>query len=491
MTLLAAAQHLALDLGWPVMPVKPRGKEPLTVHGVKDATTDERTLLHWWDKWPDANIGIATGAPGPTVLDIDNLEAARFLLATLEAAGPPEAATARGRHLYYAGTMNGTIALGYGELRSRGSYVVAPPSVHPSGKDYAWLVEPTGRRLPPVPDDVANGAKPAGVGEMPIVERVEHGGRHDHLKNLAVHLVRGGMTYPPAIARALQAEYDAVCDHNPPARPDEFKKLAEWATTTRIATRERARADGAPQGALTAPIRGATLLEHRQHLDHAGGWAPQTIVRVRRYGNRLVDALHIHLDDGSLIDFARQGDITVRGHWSRTVIAGTHGAAAPPALKDHELTAVYRSLCTLAGKSPAELEAGEHLDVFGDLLALCQPLTGHTADTSPNRYRLIAAVKAHPAWDPMDRQSPVAPLLIVDAATDQRYLRAGDLMNYFRYRGAGINTREFLGRMQMIGLTQVRLNGREPRTVELEGPRATNTALFYLLPVPDDGGDGE
>src|SRR5215472_14081965 len=103
--MLAAAQHLALDLGWPVLPVKPHGKLPLTPHGVKDATRDERAILHWPDRYgADFNIAVATGAPGPAVLDIDDPAAAAFMLAALEDAGTPESATARGRHLFYAGT---------------------------------------------------------------------------------------------------------------------------------------------------------------------------------------------------------------------------------------------------------------------------------------------------------------------------------------------------------------------------------------------------
>ena len=62
------------------------------------------------------------------MLDIDNLEAVGDKLADLEATGAPEVATTQGRHLYFAGTDSGTVNLGYGELRGRGSYVVAPPS---------------------------------------------------------------------------------------------------------------------------------------------------------------------------------------------------------------------------------------------------------------------------------------------------------------------------------------------------------------------------
>src|SRR5258708_4431274 len=48
-------------VGFAVFPCRPRGKEPITKHGFKDATRDEAQIRKWWTRWPDANIGIATG----------------------------------------------------------------------------------------------------------------------------------------------------------------------------------------------------------------------------------------------------------------------------------------------------------------------------------------------------------------------------------------------------------------------------------------------
>src|SRR5262245_49991368 len=58
--------------GWPVFPCRPRAKEPLTQHGCKDATTDPHQITQWWTRWPEANIGIATGmASRIIVIDVD------------------------------------------------------------------------------------------------------------------------------------------------------------------------------------------------------------------------------------------------------------------------------------------------------------------------------------------------------------------------------------------------------------------------------------
>lgn len=37
------------------------GKHPLTPHGARDATRDEAQIREWWERWPLANIGIASG----------------------------------------------------------------------------------------------------------------------------------------------------------------------------------------------------------------------------------------------------------------------------------------------------------------------------------------------------------------------------------------------------------------------------------------------
>ena len=135
--------------GWPVHPVQGKNR-PLTDHAVKDATCDPAIIRCWWQRWPTANVAIACGAPGPHVLDIDDPNAARPLLDRLREVDAPAVASGRGQHQYFAGEDRATIALRFGELRGRGSYIIAPPSIHPTGREYVWLLAPSGS-LPPVP----------------------------------------------------------------------------------------------------------------------------------------------------------------------------------------------------------------------------------------------------------------------------------------------------------------------------------------------------
>ena len=57
--------------GWPVFPCNAGQKTPATSHGHRDATTDPAQITAWFTRNPHWNLAIATGAPGPDVLDID------------------------------------------------------------------------------------------------------------------------------------------------------------------------------------------------------------------------------------------------------------------------------------------------------------------------------------------------------------------------------------------------------------------------------------
>jgi putative DNA primase/helicase len=60
------------ERGWPVLPITPREKRPLTRNGVKDASCDAGVIHSWFDQWPDANLAVAMGRPsGVFVVDLD------------------------------------------------------------------------------------------------------------------------------------------------------------------------------------------------------------------------------------------------------------------------------------------------------------------------------------------------------------------------------------------------------------------------------------
>jgi hypothetical protein len=147
--------------GWPVFPTRPNWpdcptqvkcrvcKSPLTKNGFEDATTDPDVIRGWWARWPDANVAVATGAPGPDVLDVDvkELGSGFAALNILKRAGILKGAQALmrtpsgGIHVYFAGSAQTchSIPRLYLDFKATGGYVLVPPSmVH--GKPYE-LVE--------------------------------------------------------------------------------------------------------------------------------------------------------------------------------------------------------------------------------------------------------------------------------------------------------------------------------------------------------------
>ena len=156
MTVATLRQALAYAArGWPVLPCLPGQKIPATAHGYRDATSDERQITVWFVSHPDWNLAIATGPPGPDVLDIDNRGPAGNGYAAfrrLKCAGLLEGAAAYvrtpsgGLHAYFAGSRqrNGHLAAHHLDFRSAGGYVLTPPS-RIDGRPYELIGRSGGR----------------------------------------------------------------------------------------------------------------------------------------------------------------------------------------------------------------------------------------------------------------------------------------------------------------------------------------------------------
>ena len=55
-----------------MFPCVPGEKRPLVRRGFHDATANAAQVSEWWSRWPQANIGIPTGAAsGVEVVDVD------------------------------------------------------------------------------------------------------------------------------------------------------------------------------------------------------------------------------------------------------------------------------------------------------------------------------------------------------------------------------------------------------------------------------------
>jgi Bifunctional DNA primase/polymerase, N-terminal len=151
--LLDAAVRYADRLRWPVFPLV--DKVPLTgSHGFHDATLDTFAIAKMFALRRVNGIGVATGAAGLFVVDLDGTEG---VVAWRELAGRYRAMTDPAPvvrspggidrfHIYYGAptddprvrsTSRGTVGEMI-ETKAAGRYVAAPPSRHPAGGTYKW-----------------------------------------------------------------------------------------------------------------------------------------------------------------------------------------------------------------------------------------------------------------------------------------------------------------------------------------------------------------
>jgi hypothetical protein len=204
--------------GWSVLPIKPRDKVPASRGGVKDATRDAVRIRAWWAEWPDANVAIAAGPSGLAIVDIDprngGLESMRDLVAAHRDDFPqtPVAMTGGGGWHYLYSAPPGVVLLNGGPLRrasrgvsceecrsarldrrkvdrskcpcfwhgvdlksagqptSAGGYIVAPPSIHPSGHEYAWAssARPSAVPCAPLPSWLVDLARASELPAAPL-----------------------------------------------------------------------------------------------------------------------------------------------------------------------------------------------------------------------------------------------------------------------------------------------------------------------------------
>lgn len=138
-------------MGWHVLPLEPRAKAPLgrlVPRGMHDATTDPETIRGWWQRHPQAGVGIALAQSGLVAVDVDPRNGGTDTFEQLQAAH----GSLRSEVMAYTGgggehhvflvphgaaiSLPGTLGAGI-DLKANG-YIVVEPSIHPSGKQYGW-----------------------------------------------------------------------------------------------------------------------------------------------------------------------------------------------------------------------------------------------------------------------------------------------------------------------------------------------------------------
>lgn len=148
-----------LSMGWSVVPLKPKEKIPsIEWKEYQTRLPTREELKHWFTSTNTPNIAVVTGkVSNLVVVDLDGAEGLNEGL-RLNLHSPITNITGRGKQLFYkhpGDVIRNTVKKYPGvDLRGDGGYVVVPPSIHPTGKRYHWLVAPSVKGLSAFPTKI-------------------------------------------------------------------------------------------------------------------------------------------------------------------------------------------------------------------------------------------------------------------------------------------------------------------------------------------------
>lgn len=186
MTTCLEAARMYRALGLHPIPCEPRGKRPLVEwKPYQDEPPHLDEIEAWWAQTPDANVGLVMGR-GIFAVDFDGGAEAEALLERRGVRLPPgpRSRTGKGFHVFLSadGRVADRVRLAWdgrqAQVDVRGvGFVVVPPSIHPTGAQYAWEI-PLTLPLPPAPPELLRlldvKPEPTAPGQAPIVAS-EHG----------------------------------------------------------------------------------------------------------------------------------------------------------------------------------------------------------------------------------------------------------------------------------------------------------------------------
>lgn len=220
------------------------GKHPVAScvrNGLTDATTDPDKICEWWRRRSWMNVAIRTGN-GLVVIDVDGTEGADSLAELEHELGPlPQTyrvVTGRenGAHLYYTTTVHIRSRDGirpHLDIKADRAYVIAPPSLHKSGRRYT-VADP--REPVPLParwqEHLADRHKKSAASDVRSLdgtdlEKIGEGRRHSILTSIAGSYRRSGMS-----AFEIQVALDTINQARcvPPLPDDEVEAIATSST---------------------------------------------------------------------------------------------------------------------------------------------------------------------------------------------------------------------------------------------------------------------
>ncbi len=257
---LAACEYV--DRGLSVIPVG-RDKKPLVVwEQFQHRQPTDEELAEWFERWPEANVAIITGqVSGLVVVDADGEQGMDWLANNMPVTGV-YARTGKGVHGYFR--LNGQEVRNRARLapevdvRGEGGYVVAPPSMHASGKPYEFVF-PDGMNgwdgladfdFPAAKPSLASGGRGnlSGLGLEAIKPAVSlapaaQGQRNATLARLAGRWAQKGLDFDEVLL--LAKAWNAA--NNPPLGSSELERTVRSICETHL------RNHGAPEVEVSIP----------------------------------------------------------------------------------------------------------------------------------------------------------------------------------------------------------------------------------------------
>jgi Bifunctional DNA primase/polymerase, N-terminal/Primase C terminal 1 (PriCT-1) len=218
-----------------------RGKHPRIAEWQIYPARDEARIHELWGRWPDANVGIVTGAvSGNVVLDEDPRNGGQESLAELQLKYGPIPSTREaftgggGRHFYFLHpgfqVSNSSGAVGPGlDVKGDGGYVVAPPSLHFSGRRYSWVRNVDIATAPSWLLDACRKQSPSSITAPEEWVRLIRDGATDGARNatatrLAGHLLRRRID--PFVALEIVRTWNE-CRCRPPLDDKEVERVVD------------------------------------------------------------------------------------------------------------------------------------------------------------------------------------------------------------------------------------------------------------------------
>ena len=228
-----------LQRGWSVVPVEDGKKKPASFWKRYQAErADEEQLRRWFDPTRGGRytrLGIVLGLVSGRLCVRDFDDGERYDKWAEDypeyAHSLPTVRTWRGVHVYFLNPIDSvltkTLKFTDGELRYEGSIVVAPPSLHPEGRHYEWIV--------PIPVSGIPEIDPSEIGLLgdPVDKKrdkgankngpIREGQRNTSLASRAGSLRHRGVSLEAILADLLEMNRNQ-CD--PPLSEQEVESIA-------------------------------------------------------------------------------------------------------------------------------------------------------------------------------------------------------------------------------------------------------------------------